>query len=80
MSAQEVRNRTLELELARANSECDAQRAAAEQKAQEAELQAATLRQNVEALEARAAEVELKEAAIVMLTDTLVQKDVLLET
>ena len=56
------------------------QRAAGEQKAQEAELQAATLRQNVEALEARAAEVELKEAAIVTLTDTLVQKDVLLET
>ena len=51
-----LRNHALELELARANGERDAQRAAAKQKAQEVESQAAVLQQNMEALEARAAE------------------------
>jgi len=41
VSPLDVRNRALELELARANGERDAQRAAAEQKAQEVEEQAA---------------------------------------
>ena len=40
----EARNHELELELARANNECDTQRATADQKAQEAEPQAAELR------------------------------------
>ena len=51
----ETRARGLELELTRANGERDAQRAIAEQKAKEAELQVAALRKNMEALVARAA-------------------------
>ena len=51
----EVRTHGLELELARAHDECDARKAATEQKAKEAELQVATLRENVVALVARAA-------------------------
>jgi hypothetical protein len=70
----------LELELARANGERDAQRAEAEQKAQESESQAATQYQNAEELEARVAELQRKEAVVMALTDTLVEKDDLLET
>jgi len=54
-SKMEAQARGLELELTYANGERDAQRAAAEQKAKEAELQVATLRENVVALVARAA-------------------------
>ena len=54
-SKMEAQARGLELELTSANGERDAQRAAAEQKAKEAELQVATLRENVVALVARAA-------------------------
>ena len=75
----EARARGLELELTRANGERDAQRAIAEQKAKEAELQVATLRENVVALPARVARSQHQEAAIEALTDTLVQKDALLE-
>ena len=47
----EMRIRGLEHELARANGECDAQRAAADQKAQEAEAHEAKLWQAKAALE-----------------------------
>jgi len=75
----EEQNRALELEPAWANGERDAQRALIEQKAQEPESHAAALRENMESLEARAAELQLKDAAIMALTDAFVQKDVLLE-
>ena len=39
----------------------------------------AALRENTESLEARAAELQLKETAITMLTEALVEKDTLLE-
>ena len=58
-----AQDRARKKELGRAIEECDAQRAAAEQKAQEVELLNATLRQKDEALEARAAQcVRLEEA------------------
>ena len=75
----EARAHGLELELTRANSERDVQRATAEQKAKEAELQVAALRENVEALAVRAPRSQHQEAAIEALTNTLVQKDALLE-
>ena len=75
----EARACGLELELTHANGERDAQRATAEQKVKEAELQVAALRENVEALAARAPRSQHQEAAIKALTDTLVQKDALLE-
>ena len=78
-SNMEVRAHGLELELTRANNERDALRAAAEQKAKEAELQVAALRENVVALAARTARSQHQEAAIEVLTDTLVQMDALLE-
>ena len=52
----EVRAYDLERELASDNSERDVQRAEAEQRAQEAQQQIAALRENVEALTARAAQ------------------------
>ena len=55
-SRHEVRAYDLERELARINNERNAQRAAAEQRAQEAQQQIAALRENVEALTARAAQ------------------------
>jgi len=54
------------------------QRAVAEQKAKEAELQVAALRENVEALAASAARSQQK-VAIEALTNALVEKDALLE-
>ena len=75
----EARARGLEVKLNRANGERDTQRAMAEQKAKEAELQVAALRENLEALAVRAARSHHQEAAIEALTDTLVQKDALLE-
>ena len=75
----EARARGLELELTCANGERDAQRATTEQKAKEAELQVAALCENMEALAARAARSQHQETAIEVLTDTLVQKDALLE-
>jgi len=75
-----ARNHALEEELARAHGDRDAQRAMAEQKAQEVELQTSALQQKDEALEAREAELRLKETAIMTLTDALVQKHVALET
>ena len=75
----EARDHGLELELTHANSERDAQRATVEQKAKEAELQVAALHENVEALTTRAAWSQHQEAAIEVLTNTLVQKDALLE-
>ena len=52
-SRMEVRAHDLEVELARANNEHNVQRAVAEQRAKEAELQVAALHENVEALMAR---------------------------
>ena len=78
-SSMQVRAHDLELELARANNERDVQRVAAEQKAKEAELQVATLPENMEALVASAARSQQQEAAIEALTNTLMEKDVLLE-
>ena len=54
-SKMEARAHGLELELTRANSEHDAQRAVAEQAAKEDELRVATLHENVEALAVRTA-------------------------
>ena len=67
----EARIRELEQELARATGERDAQRAAADQKAQEAEAHEAELRraraaleQRDQALEAKEAELQRKEAEL----------------
>ena len=57
-SRMEVKAHDLEVTLARANSEHDMQRAAAEQRAQEAQQQIAALRETVEELTARAAQLE----------------------
>ncbi|XP_039827517.1 uncharacterized protein LOC120689276 [Panicum virgatum] len=87
------RQHALEEELARDIDKRDAQRAVAEQKAQEVEAQAAEPRRNAvalvqkdRALEAKEAELQCKEAelqrekaAITTLIDTLVGKDVVLE-
>ena len=54
-SRMEVRAHNLEVELARANNEHNVQRAAAKQRAKEAELQVAALCESVEALTVRAA-------------------------
>jgi hypothetical protein len=59
VSTLEARARALELELFRTTRECDAQRVAAEQKAKEVESQVGMLWQNVEALMARAAQLQL---------------------
>ena len=89
----EERDCKREEELAQARRERDAQRAAAEQKAQEVEAQAAKLRWNAAALEQKnkaveakeaelqrmEAELQGKEAAVTMLTEAHVQKDVILE-
>ena len=75
----EARARGLELELTCANGERDAQRATAEQKAKEAKLQVAELHMNVEALAVTVARSQQQEVAIEALTETLVQKDALLE-
>ena len=81
-----VRQHALEEELAQAIDGGDAQRAVAEQKAREVEVQAAELRRNAVALEQKDKALEAKEtklqrekAAITTLTDTLVGKDVVLE-
>ena len=66
----------LELALARANSERDMQRAAAEQRAQEAQQQIAALRETMEELTARAA--QLEEACEAQAV-SLAQKEVLIE-
>ena len=68
----EARARGLEVELTRANGERDTQRAMAEQKAKEAEMQVAALRENLEALAVRAARSQQQEAAIEALNETLV--------
>ena len=68
----EARARGLEVELTRANGKRDTQRAMAEQKAKEAELQVAALCKNLEALVARAARSQQQEAAIEALNETLV--------
>jgi chromosome segregation ATPase len=78
-SRMEVRAHDLELELNRANNERDVQRAAAEQKAKEAELQLAALCEKVEALTARAARSQQQEETLEALAITLTQKDALLE-
>ena len=80
MSDLGLRDRVWEVELARAIDMRDAQRAAAEQKAREIELQVAALQQKDVVLEAKEAELQHEMAAITTLTDTLVQKDVVLET
>ena len=59
-----ARQRMLEEELARTVSECDAQRAAAEQKAQEAEAQTAELQRARTALEQKEAELQRKKAEL----------------
>ena len=68
-----AQDRVRKEELARAIDERDAQRAAAEQKAQEVELLNATLRQKDEALKVRAAQCaqleEARDAQAVFLTE-----------
>ena len=60
----EARNRELEQELARATGERDAQRAAADQKAQEAMAREAELRQAIAAHEEKEAALQRKETEI----------------
>jgi len=57
-----ARQRMLEEELVRTVSECDAQRAMAEEKAQEAEAQTAELQRDRTALEQKEAKLQRKEA------------------
>ena len=68
-----------QVELARAIKERNAQRAAAEQKAQEVELLNATLRQKDEALEARAAQCAQLEEARDAQAISLTEKEALIE-
>src|SRR6185312_1081314 len=68
-----ARQRALEEELARVAGERDVQRAAAEEKAQEAEAQAAELQRLRTALEERAREVEAQSAELQHLSVTLEQ-------
>ncbi|XP_039827616.1 uncharacterized protein LOC120689397 [Panicum virgatum] len=79
----EARIRGLERELARANSERDAQRAAADQKAQEAEAHEAELRRaraGAEAeLQRKEVELQREKATVTRLAVTLTEKDVALE-
>ena len=70
-STLDAQNHGLELELARANGERDAQGAAAKQKAKEVESQAAVLRDNAEALSTRVAQLQDQETAIAALTETV---------
>jgi hypothetical protein len=63
-SRMEVRAYDLELTLARANSESDVQKAAAEQRGQEAQQQIAALRKSVEALTTSAARCEQLEETL----------------
>ena len=81
-----VRRRMLEEELAWTAGECDVQRAATEQKAQEAEAQTAELRHVRTALEQKEAELQRKEvelqhekATVATLTGTLEEKGKALE-
>ena len=78
-SRMEVRAYDLERELARINNERDAQRAEAEQRAQEAQQQIAALRENVEGLTARAAQCEQLEETLEAQVIFLTQKKALIE-
>ena len=74
-----ARQRALEEELVQTVGERDAQRAAAEPKAQEVELLNATLRQKDEALEARAAQCARLEEARDAQAVSLTEKEALIE-
>ena len=74
-----ARQRMLEEELAWTVSERDAQRAAAEQKVQEAEVQTAELQRARTALEQKEAELQREKATIAMLTGTHEEKGKALE-
>jgi len=74
-----AQDRVRKEELARAIEERDAQRAAAEQKAQEVELLNATLQQKDEALEARAAQCARLEEARDAQAVSLTEKEALIE-
>ena len=78
-SRMEVRAHDLEVELARANNEHNVQRATAEQRAKKAELQVAVLRENIEALTARAARCEQLEETLEAQVVSLTQKEALIE-
>ena len=69
-----ARQQALEEELARVTDERNAQRAAAEQKAREAEAQAAELQRLRTALEERAREAEAQSAELQRLSTTLEQQ------
>ena len=69
-----VRQQALEEELARVTDERNAQRAAAEQKAREAEAQAAEMQRLRTALEERAREAEAQSAELQRLSTTLEQQ------
>ena len=69
-----ARQQALEEELARVTDERDVQRAAAEQKAREAEAQAAELQRLRMALEERAREAEAQSAELQRLSATLEQQ------
>jgi hypothetical protein len=64
MSDLGARDHAQEVELARAIDECNAQRAAAEQKAWEVKLQMAALQQKDEMVEAKEVELQHKEAKL----------------
>ena len=78
-SRMEVRAHDLEVELTHANNEHNVQRTAAEQRAKEAELQVDVLRENVEALTARAARCEQLEETLEAQALSLTQKEALIE-
>jgi len=70
-----ARQRALEEELVRAANERDAQRVAAERKAQEVEAQAAELQRKEAELQGKEAELRRKKATIAMLSTTLTERD-----
>ena len=74
-----ARQRALEEELARTIGERDVQRAAAEQKAQEAEAQTAELQRVRTALKQKEAELQREKATVATLTGTLEEKGRALE-
>ena len=73
-----ARQRALEEELVQAANERDAQRAAAERKAQEAEAMAAELQRKEAELRSKEAELQREKATIAMLSVTLGERDVAL--
>ena len=74
-----MRAHDLEVELTHANNEHNVQRTAAEQRAKEAKLQVAVLRENVEALTTRVARCEQLEETLEAQALSLTQKEALIE-